>query len=294
MARPVPAGTSRFVVKIHGHAVLGDVQISHRNPRAIRSQAAPVNRKLNHPRASTACTVNGKVRVVGCGHRPHRPGRFGGVQPGRHDLAQRLRALRTGRSGRLGHTKLADCRPLRGGDLRSASNTVVRRLLTLRDDSWPDLMSTGCGRLPHIPRATQSPSRPRLAGPHRIPTSPCFRRAHHGKPTDETGLRGTRRHSRHDVDVGPLTSTYAGELGCHDGYEIMVLRDDGTSEKRKVGGSTPPLTTSSRSICQPGAPQPSTPFKPARSTDEKGSVKGERPSYASAVVVFAHGPDAGG
>jgi Domain of unknown function (DUF1707)/Cell wall-active antibiotics response 4TMS YvqF len=37
MARPVPPGTSRFVVKIHGHAVLGDVQIFHRNPRAIRS-----------------------------------------------------------------------------------------------------------------------------------------------------------------------------------------------------------------------------------------------------------------
>jgi hypothetical protein len=33
----VPAGTSRFVVKIHAHAVLGDVQVFHRNPRAIRS-----------------------------------------------------------------------------------------------------------------------------------------------------------------------------------------------------------------------------------------------------------------
>ncbi len=38
MARPVPAGTSRFVVKIHGHAVLGDVQIFHRNPRAIHGR----------------------------------------------------------------------------------------------------------------------------------------------------------------------------------------------------------------------------------------------------------------
>ncbi len=36
MTRPVPAGTSRFVVKIHGHAVLGDVQVFHSNPRAIR------------------------------------------------------------------------------------------------------------------------------------------------------------------------------------------------------------------------------------------------------------------
>jgi hypothetical protein len=38
MTRPVPAGTSRFAVKIHGHAVLGDVQIFHRNPRAIRGR----------------------------------------------------------------------------------------------------------------------------------------------------------------------------------------------------------------------------------------------------------------
>jgi hypothetical protein len=38
MARPVPPGTSRFVVKIHGHALLGDVQVFHRNPRAIRSR----------------------------------------------------------------------------------------------------------------------------------------------------------------------------------------------------------------------------------------------------------------
>ena len=38
MAKPVPAGTSRFVVKIHGHALLGDVQILHRNPRTIRSR----------------------------------------------------------------------------------------------------------------------------------------------------------------------------------------------------------------------------------------------------------------
>jgi len=38
MARPVPLGTSRFVVKIHGHALLGDVQVFHRNPRAIRSR----------------------------------------------------------------------------------------------------------------------------------------------------------------------------------------------------------------------------------------------------------------
>ena len=38
LARPVPAGTSRFAVKIHGHALLGDVQVSHRNPRAVRGR----------------------------------------------------------------------------------------------------------------------------------------------------------------------------------------------------------------------------------------------------------------
>jgi Domain of unknown function (DUF1707)/Cell wall-active antibiotics response 4TMS YvqF len=37
MVEPVAAGTSRLVVKIHGHAVLGDVQVFHRNPRAPRA-----------------------------------------------------------------------------------------------------------------------------------------------------------------------------------------------------------------------------------------------------------------
>ncbi len=36
LARPVPQGDSGFVVKIHGHALLGDIQVCHRNPRAIR------------------------------------------------------------------------------------------------------------------------------------------------------------------------------------------------------------------------------------------------------------------
>jgi hypothetical protein len=38
MAGPVTAGTSRFVVKIHGHAMLGDVQVLHRNPRAAQAR----------------------------------------------------------------------------------------------------------------------------------------------------------------------------------------------------------------------------------------------------------------
>jgi Domain of unknown function (DUF1707)/Cell wall-active antibiotics response 4TMS YvqF len=37
MVKPVAAGTSRLVVKIHGHAVLGDVQVFHHNPRAPRA-----------------------------------------------------------------------------------------------------------------------------------------------------------------------------------------------------------------------------------------------------------------
>jgi hypothetical protein len=36
--RPVPAGTSKFVVRIHGHALLGDVQVFHTNPRAIHGR----------------------------------------------------------------------------------------------------------------------------------------------------------------------------------------------------------------------------------------------------------------
>ena len=88
------------------------------------------------------------------------------------------------------------------GDLRSASSTGTRRLLALRGDSGPDLMAAGlrddCLSSPH-PRNRHA--QPCLAGPHRSPTSPCSRRAHHRKPTDETGLRGTRRHSRYDGGV---------------------------------------------------------------------------------------------
>ena len=50
MTRPVPAGTSRFVVKIHGHALLGDVQVFHSNPRHS-PLAPPVNRRLSRRRA---------------------------------------------------------------------------------------------------------------------------------------------------------------------------------------------------------------------------------------------------
>jgi hypothetical protein len=50
MTRPVPTGTSRFVVKIHGHALLGDVQVFHSNPRHS-PLAPPVNRRLSRRRA---------------------------------------------------------------------------------------------------------------------------------------------------------------------------------------------------------------------------------------------------
>jgi hypothetical protein len=36
MTRPLTAGTSRFVVKIRGHAVVGDAQVFHGNPRGTR------------------------------------------------------------------------------------------------------------------------------------------------------------------------------------------------------------------------------------------------------------------
>ena len=42
MTGPVPAGTGRFVVKIHGHALLGDVQVFHSNPRATRPRRRPI------------------------------------------------------------------------------------------------------------------------------------------------------------------------------------------------------------------------------------------------------------
>jgi hypothetical protein len=48
---------------------------------------------------------------------------------------------------------------------------------------------------------------------HKNPTSPGSRAVYHEKPTDKTGLRGTRRHGRYHGPVGPLTSMYAGELG---------------------------------------------------------------------------------
>jgi Domain of unknown function (DUF1707)/Cell wall-active antibiotics response 4TMS YvqF len=38
MVNPVPAAGSGFVVKVHGHALLGDVQIFHRNPRAVHGR----------------------------------------------------------------------------------------------------------------------------------------------------------------------------------------------------------------------------------------------------------------
>ena len=58
MTRPVPAGTSRFVVKIHGHAVLGDVQVFHTNPRHP-PLAPPVNRRLSR-RAARLQRASGK------------------------------------------------------------------------------------------------------------------------------------------------------------------------------------------------------------------------------------------
>jgi len=77
-------------------------------------------------------------------------------------------------------------------DMRSASSTGPRcfarfawRLLARLDGCWVARRTASALRTRRKPRA-----RPCLAGPHRSPTSPRFRRAHHRKPTDETRLCG--------------------------------------------------------------------------------------------------------
>ena len=69
---------------------------------------------------------------------------------------------------------------------------------------------------------------------HKNPTSPGSRAVYHEKPTDKTGLRGTRRHGCYHGHVSLLTSMYAGELGWDDGYGIMV---PGVKEPLKSGRS---------------------------------------------------------
>ena len=100
------------------------------------------------------------------------------------------------------------------------------------------------GRLPPLLAPGSTSAMPVRASrrPTKVPQVFALR-AHHKEPTDETGLGGTRRHCRYDGAVGPLTSTYAGELGLSRCLRDHGLNGDGTPEKRKVGGSTPPLTT---------------------------------------------------
>jgi hypothetical protein len=69
---------------------------------------------------------------------------------------------------------------------------------------------------------------------HKNNTSPRFGAGQPGKPTNKTGLRGTRRHGRYHGRGSLLTSMYAGELGWHDGYGIMV---PGAKEPLKSGRS---------------------------------------------------------
>ena len=103
------------------------------------------------------------------------------------------------------------------------------------------------GRLPPLLAPGSTSAMPVRASrrPTKVPQVFALR-AHHKEPTDETGLGGTRRHCRYDGAVGPLTSTYAGELGLSRCLRDHGLNGDGTPEKRKVGGSTPPLTTRTR------------------------------------------------
>jgi hypothetical protein len=66
--------------------------------------------------------------------------------------------------------------------MRSASGTGARHFFTLRDDSWPDSMAAGCGRLPQIPRPTQSPSPPAPRRAPQKPTTLAFGRLTTGSP----------------------------------------------------------------------------------------------------------------
>jgi hypothetical protein len=101
----------------------------------------------------------------------------------------------------------------------------------------------------HLAQRPRCQSVPR-GGPQK-PHKLLRRKAHHWKPTDGTGLNGTRRHSGYDGGISLLTSPYAGELGCVIVTRSWSQRGIEPPEKRKVGGSTPPLTTRFRSIGQP-------------------------------------------
>src|ERR1019366_26621 len=92
-----------------------------------------------------------------------------------------------------------------------------------------------------------SPANPHAPAPcyreaHKSPTSPRSGVAHHRKPTDETELCGTWRHGRYDgYKTGwPAVMRVSWAFECSSNYGFG---GDRTPEKRKVGGSTPPLTT---------------------------------------------------
>jgi len=78
-------------------------------------------------------------------------------------------------------------------------------------------------------------------GPQKPHKSAAGRRPHR-KPTDETELCGTRRHGRYDgYKTGwPARMRVSWAFECSSNYGF---KGDRTPEKRKVGGSTPPLTT---------------------------------------------------
>jgi hypothetical protein len=88
-------------------------------------------------------------------------------------------------------------------------------------------------------RGSLPTERPRQ--PHRIPTSPGCRWFPTASPQTKRDY-AVHHGTAGKMDRKPLTSANAGKNGQRS-FAGLWFRADRTSEKRKVGGSTPPLTT---------------------------------------------------
>src|SRR6516165_7220610 len=82
-----------------------------------------------------------------------------------------------------------------------------------------------------------------FTGAHRIPTSPRSAVDPHRNPTDETEHCGIHRNGCYDGLNGgwPAAMLLSWAAEC---FAVLASGRDRAPEKRKVGGSTPPLTTS--------------------------------------------------
>jgi hypothetical protein len=69
----------------------------------------------------------------------------------------------------------------------------------------------------------------------------------HSNPTGEMALSGTRRHDCYYGRISLLPAEMQVSRASAD-LNWSLLRGDRTPEKRKVGGSTPPLTTRSSNL----------------------------------------------